>query len=115
MYIDESGGTNLYIGKYFVISGVIINECSLDDIKLEISRYKYLNFIDEYKSAEIHIYDIWQGKPPFDKIDIQTKKKLLDKLYILLYNLPFSIVSVVIDKQLMLSGNYINWKVNKAS
>lgn len=115
MYVDESGCTDLSTGKYFVISGVIINECNLDYIQLEISNYKHLYFINECQGAEIHIYDIWQGRPPFDKIDITTKKTLLNNLYILLFNLPFTIVSVVIDKQLMLSGNYINWKVNKAS
>ena len=115
MYIDESGCTKLKDGNYFVISGVIINECNFDDIKSEISVYKYLNFKDEYKGAEIHVHKIWQGKPPFNKIGKPIKKILLDKLYNLLYNLPFTIVSVVIDKHSMLSGNYINWKVNIAS
>jgi uncharacterized protein DUF3800 len=115
MYVDESGCTNINDGRYFVISGVIINECNFDDIKSDIALYKYLNFKDEYKGAEIHVYNIWQGKPPFNRIDKPTKKKLLDKLYKLLYNLPFTIVSVVINKHSMLSGNYINWQVNKAS
>lgn len=82
LYVDESGCTNLKDGSYFVISGIIIKECDLDDINLQISQYKVKNFKNGYRKAEIHVHEIWQRKPPFDNIDLDTKRKLLDNLYI---------------------------------
>ena len=39
MYVDEYGCADLYNGKFFVVSRVMINECNLDGITLQISQY----------------------------------------------------------------------------
>lgn len=115
MFVDESGCTDLRSGPYFVISGIIVNESDLDFISQQISNFKSQYFINEYTNGEIHIHHIWAGKRPFEKVDKTTKILLLNNLYSLLYQLPFSVISVVIDKKLMLSGDYVNWNVTKAS
>lgn len=115
MYVDESGSTGLRFGRYFVISGIIVNENNLDDISIAITNYRLQNFKNEYKNAEIHIYNIWQNKIPFNRINFEMKKTLLDKLYSRLSELPFVVVSVVIDKRLILANPLNNWNVKKAS
>lgn len=114
MYVDESGNTDLKPGRFYVISGIIVHQSKIDYIETEISNYRSTYFKGKYTTTEIHIHKIWQGKEPFQGIDPNTKHFLLNKLYQLINTLPFTAVSVVINKLLMRTGNYVNWNATKA-
>jgi hypothetical protein len=94
MYSYDAGNSFLSGGKYYVISGVIVHESSYDFVVNKIEEYKELNFVERYKDAEIHIHDIWQGKKEFEKIDFNTKIRLLDNLYCLIKELPITLTLI---------------------
>jgi hypothetical protein len=54
MYCDDSGNNVLSDGNYYVISGVIVHESNYDFVDDKMEEYKSLNFIGNYKDAEIH-------------------------------------------------------------
>lgn len=102
MYVDDSGTSNLKDQSlYYVISGIIIDETKIRDLKKQVHEYKLDNFKGEYIDAEIHVHDIAGNSGDFTKISREEKMKLLNNLYSMIPTLPITTVSVVINKPLL--------------
>lgn len=100
MYVDESGVESVcYNSNFFVTAGIIFHEDDLHLMKTEIQNYKDTNFNGVYKDAEIHLHHIFKGRGKFFGLSLPQKLALLNPLYSTLHNLPFTIISIVIDKQ----------------
>lgn len=108
MYVDESGSDELNdYTPFFVISGVIFHEQNLSKMKKTIQEYKENNFIDSYKDAEIHVYDMYNSYGDFEDLHNPRKQEIIDELYRTINQLPVTIISVGIDKwRFMLEGFY---------
>ncbi|WP_373941894.1 DUF3800 domain-containing protein [Polaribacter sejongensis] len=103
VYVDESGDDNLgYIDPKYPI--FVINFCCF-----EIS--EYLNFVDPalkrfkfdyfgHDQIILHETDIRKSKKPFDFLEKNKdlKDDFLSNLSKIIENIPFTIVSVIIDK-----------------
>jgi len=102
MYADDSGTSSLNDqSPYYVISGIIIDETKIRDLKKRVHEYKLDNFKGEYIDAEIHVHDITGNSGDFVKISREDKTNLLNNLYSLIPTLPITTVSVVINKPLL--------------
>lgn len=113
MYVDESGLSNFKdSNKYYVLSGVIVENTKIKEIKKRIFDYKHANFVDTYIESEIQAHSIFQRKKNFLNIPFDIRVELLDKLYILISELPITSISVAIDKK-CLQDSHPNWKVFK--
>ena len=100
MYVDELGVESVYDNtKFFVTAGAIFHENDLSTMKTEIQNYKDANFSGVYQDAEIHLQHIFKGRGKFFGLNLSQKIALLNPLYSTLHNLPFTIISIAIDKQ----------------
>lgn len=93
--------------KNYIISGVIVHEDKVKDLKKAICQYKINNFTGEYIDAEIHTHDIYQGREEFTEITLETKYELLNKLYDIIKDMNIVNISVIINKQLLKKENII--------
>lgn len=111
MNIDDAGSSNTKdASRYYVLSGVIIDEKDYKDIKREIFQYKIEHFKDDYIDAEIHVHELYKSQPPFTSVLLAEKYKLLDHLYEKIAKLPITIISVAIDK-VNFELFYENWNL----
>ncbi len=108
MYVDESGSINLKHGKYYTISGIIIQEFIVQHIEKEIEKFKLTHFGNS--NVEIHTYDLWCGETIFQDIHITQRKTIMGNLYESIRLFPITIISVIIDKD-RINRYYNNWNV----
>ena len=112
MYVDESGVEEITDDtKYFVTSGVIIHENSLADMKEKISEFKNKKFLGNLEDAEIHVHEIFKGKKEFYGLTPVQIKEILDELYNTITKIPFSTISVVIDKPKLKDSEFKDWDI----
>lgn len=99
MYLDESGTIETTDDtEFFVTTGAIFHENDLDHMKNSIQEYKDSYFIGRLRHAEIHLYQIWKGRGKFYGLNNSEKTALLDPLYNTISKLPFTIITVRINK-----------------
>ena len=99
MYVDESGVEEISDNtRYFVVSGSIFHENSLESMKTHVIEFKKDHFIGKYKNAEIHVHDIYKGQKQFYGLTPKEIEDLLLKWYQSLRKITFSTISVAIDK-----------------
>lgn len=103
MYVDESGNYahRKRGGHYYVLSGIVIHELDLTEIERRVREYKGIYFRSIYEDAELHTYDIVNSQGPFSGIDPVTQSLLLDNLFKMIYEMPITIITVVIRKWLI--------------
>ena len=100
MYVDESGVESVRDNSnFFVTAGAIFHEDDLATMKTDIQNYKDANFSGTHQDAEIHLQHIFKGRGKFFGLNLSQKLSLLNPLYSTLHNLPFTVISVAIDKQ----------------
>jgi len=99
MNVDDAGSSNTKDqSRYYVLSGVIVDENYYKEIKKIIHEFQINFFKDDYIDAEIHTHEIYKSKPPFKKLKLDEKYNILDNLYDLISTMPITIISVAIDK-----------------
>lgn len=115
MYVDDSGVPDLNDSSpFYVISGVIIHESDMTNMKKKVDQFKDENFKSNYVNAEIHTHDIYKSRDVFDGITLEVKYDLLNKLYALINDLPIIVISVGIDKKRS-KAEMPHWDVFKAA
>ena len=113
MYVDESGHSSYKdYNKYFVLSGVIVSDKTVKDLKQKVFDYKLNNFEGDYLDAEIHTHAIYKSKDEFTKISKEKKYELLDGLYECIRTLDATCICIVMAKPLM-KDDYDDWYVLK--
>ena len=111
MNVDDAGSFNTKDNsRYYVLSGVVINQSDYKEVKKKIFQFKLEHFKDDYIDAEIHSHDLYNGQPPFSTLTFNQKIKFFDDFFKLIIDLPITIISVVIDK-LLLEIIYEKWNV----
>lgn len=111
MNIDDAGSFNTKDkSRYYILSGVIVNESDYKPIKTKVHQFKLDNFHQDYIDSEIHVHDIYKGKMSFSSLKLEQKYSILENLYNLISNLPITVISVVIDK-LWFEIFYSNWNI----
>ncbi len=111
MYVDESGSESYKDStKYFVLSGIIVSDDKIKKIQRSSFEYKLKYFIDKYIDSEIHTHDIYQSKNDFSSLNLIKKQEILNALYKMINTLNITIISIVINKEL-LKSQYPSWKV----
>lgn len=111
MYVDDSGSSNYKDkSKHYILSGVIVHEDGIKDLKNAVNQYKLGNFTGEYIDAEIHTHDIFKSRRKFTNITLEEKYHLLDKLYDTVNQMNITTISVIIHKEL-LKKQYPKWRV----
>lgn len=99
MFVDDSGNPHFTDkSQYYVISGIIIDEQSVDYVKEQLLEYKNIRFKNDYKDEEIHVHDIYKSYGNFKSLGLEEKYSLLTDLYNLIEKLPVTAISVGIDK-----------------
>jgi len=113
MYVDDSGSPSYNdSSKFYVLSGVIVTDKTVKDLKQKIFDYKKLNFEGDYLDAEIHTHDIYKARNLFSSLTKEKKYVLLDGLYDCIKEIDMTIISVGIDKTLM-KTRYVSWNLFK--
>ena len=111
MYVDESGSVSYNDNtNFFVLSGVIVEEDKINDLKRSTYEYKLKHFTGRYVDAEIHAHDMLKTKGDFTSLSFSKQQEMLDELYHNISNLDITAASVVIDKE-SLRRRYPDWKV----
>ena len=111
MYVDESGSVSYNDNtNFFVLSGVIVEEDKINDLKRSTYEYKLKHFTGQYVDAEIHAHDIFKAKGDFASLSFSKQQEMSDELYRNISSLDITAVSVVIDKE-SLRRRYPGWKV----
>ena len=111
MHVDESGSISHKDNtKYYVLSGVIVNNDEIYNLKQISYKYKLSNFIRDYVDAEIHTHDIFKSRGDFTRISLEEKYHLLDELYAAISKMDIIIISIVIDKHEIQERNP-SWKI----
>lgn len=111
MYIDESGMPDFRDNtKYYLLTGVIIHQDKIKQVKQDVFSYKHRHFKNGYVEAEIHTHNICKAKKEFSKLTHDEKFSLLDNLYIMINGLPVTTICVVINK-ILLEKIHPNWKI----
>jgi len=111
MYVDDSGSPSYNdSSKFYVLSGAIVTDKTVKDLKQKIFDYKQLNFDGEYLDSEIHTHDIYKARKLFSRLSLEKKYVLLDGLYDCINEIDMTIITVGIDKALM-KTMYPTWNV----
>ena len=76
-------------------------------MKTDIQNYKNANFSCTHQDAEIHLQHIFKGRGKFFGLNLSQKLSLLNPLYSTLHNLPFTIISVAINKQRFTKNHFV--------
>lgn len=116
MYVDESG---IPVAKdpikHYLISGVIVRNDKIRELKRSVSVYKLRYFKDEFIEAEIHTQNMYNSKREFRSLVGRDEKyQLLDSMYRMITGLPIVIIAVAIDKGL-LEKSHQNWQIFKTA
>lgn len=114
MYVDDSGNPSLTDNnKYYLLSGVIVNNDHIKKIQKSIFEFKYENFKESYIEAEIHTHDLFRNKNEFVDLSNSIEKyKLIEKLYSIIGNLPLTIISTAVDK-IKMHEQHPDWRIFK--
>ena len=100
MYVDDSGSPRYTDHtKYFILSGIIVDDNKINDLRQAVFDYQQTNFVGEMIDSEIHTHEIYKSKTGFRSIDLATKIRLLDKLYEMIGNINCTGILVVINKE----------------
>ena len=109
MYVDESGSVSYNDNtNFFVLSGVIVEEDKINDLKRSTYEYKLKHFTGQYVDAEIHAHDIFKAKGDFASLSFSKQQEMSDELYRNISSLDITAVSVVIDKESLRRSIYVS-------
>ena len=100
MYVDDSGSDSYADqSKYFILSGIIVQDERIKDLQKTVFDYKQNNFVGNLVDSEIHAHDMYKSKKDFSRISLQKQTELLDNLYEMIKSVNCVGITVVINKK----------------
>ena len=106
MYVDDSGSHSYKDHtNYFILAGIIVIDDKIKNLQKITLEYKHSIFDDEFVDSEIHAHHIYRSRGDFQFLDYQTKIKLLDGLYKMIYALDCVGIIIVINKNKLKQKN----------
>ncbi len=99
-FIDESGKPTKKEKTPFVLAALIVKDRELNRVRREVSSIRTKYNLDP--SIEFHARDIVHGKRGFFRIDMNTRKRILDDLINVIKNLDVTLIASVVRKRKIL-------------
>lgn len=115
MYIDETGTpSHKDLPRYFLLTGIIVHESDVKYLKKTVFNFKYEHFINGYIESEIHLHDMFRSKNNFIGLKKDEKNKLIENVYQMVKELPFTAIVAAIHKP-RFKNEHPKWRVLKTS
>ena len=106
LYLDESGSPN---SQNFVVAGVAVHETSVQWVTNALDRLQSQYFPKAQENVQFHASPL-RGNPqhkveePFDQLNADIRRQLLDSLYEVAQNIYGKLFAVVVEKAYLHPG-----------
>lgn len=115
MYIDETGTPSFKDSpRYFLLTGIVIHENDIKKVKKTVFDFKQEYFKESYIEAEIHMHEMFRSKNDFVCLKEDEKQKLIQNVYEMINELPFTVIGAAIHKP-KFKEEHPTWKVLKTA
>lgn len=115
MYIDETGTPSYKDSpRYFLLTGIVVHENNIKKMKKTVFNFKQEYFTDSYIEAEIHMHEMFRSKNDFVSLKADEKQKLIQNVYEMIRELPFTIIGAAIHKP-KFNEEHPKWNVLKTA